>query len=596
MRAGRPSPLVSGRRKSHETQPCFLDRSVILLLARCGVVWLLWPLLGRVCVCFFLGPNDEVPNIHTIDWSATIPHARTQLTNERTNERTEPTNHRVDHHLCTMESPSVSSSELSSMTNIAEPNTRRRTTVGIPSLSSVLLMVAATATYLSLATVSTSYDGYRHESQFHRRIRAVSSSSSSSLSSSSLSSSYNDGNNNNSSNNNHKPTFYWLIDLPDPELGTSLLQTTLCGSSASSSSGWTERTLTHSSLDDDDDDDDTNPFVYLGICCEDPNNNKKPSQSTVFDYPPDTIRTPTSAMAAEPAEYPFATDFRTRVDALRPTGQSVLFATAESALFTTAQIRQMQELLTTTWDVQIRLVHRPMEEWLLLLHHYYQQQQRQQQLPHNRSDQVLSFLDLEHTEWPSTQLFLQAEEQTKHPVQILQDRYQSQFRQVNLVSLSDLYLAHTTNDSPFQQEKDETALLWEYVVCDFVRDAAKLCDHVRRSRTQQSFSNQNEDQPVRVSSFSGPLGSRVFAAQPNDETILCPSPDVLQRLEQVSRRVDRSVHDGSDQWTQDHATFYHARFQEWVASKRYCHAVLGRERTRPNPVLGAAEEHRTSDA
>jgi len=400
-------------------------------------------------------------------------------------------------------------------------------------------MVAATATYLSF----TNYDVYSHETQFHRRIRAVSSSPS-----------YNDVNNN-------RPTFYWLIDLQDPELVTCLFQTTLCGSSASSSSGWTERILSNSSPDDGDDE---HSLVYLGTCGE---RNNKPSQSTVFEYSDDTLRV--SAMA-EPSEYPFATDFMARVDALRPTGQSVLFANTESALFTTGQIRQMQELLTSTWDVQILLVHRPLEEWLLLFHHHQQQQQQQPQQIMTHSN-VFPFLDLEHSELPSTQSFLQAEQQSIHPVQILQRRYQSQFPKVNLVSLSDLYLAHNTNDSPSQRKADETALLWEYVVCDFVHEASPMCEHMHRSETLESFLNQ-QYQPRDASSFSGPLGNRVLEAQQNDETLICPSPNILERLERVAMLVDRSVHGSDDQWTQAHATFYQSRFQEWVASKRYCHS------------------------
>jgi len=387
-----------------------------------------------------------------------------------------------------------------------------------------------------------------------------------------------------------RPTFYLHVGLH--KTGTTFLQRALCFQAK-----FTRPLLLQNNLE------------YLGTCPGAPFKGRiiRHVLPSIFK---DHFRTSTcyvnltqhERLTEIKTDYPFNDNFNfiSRIEALRETGQDVLFVYEVCSCFSDRMIQQLHEFLSPTWDVKILVVHRTFHECLVSFH-----DENHKLLNHelrNWTKQVIP-MDLDNPDIDTSQILAAVENHNKHPAVIVQQMYQRYFQNVRLVSLNEL--------ASFQPKDSKGDPLLEYILCTFVPTAAHVCNlerygrisaYARRRNAQSDRTFDLVTQEAHRQGLIHDSASRTHIAsilrreisqqrlvlqkaaevgfrKPINRTdfdsfpLRCPSLATLERLKRVSTLVDRAVFQNwtkEQVWTEQQQKAHQESFYKLVDQRKLC--------------------------
>ena len=287
--------------------------------------------------------------------------------------------------------------------------------------------------------------------------------------------------------------------------------------------------------------------------------------------------------------YPFDPHFVSLIQNLRSTGRNVLMSNEACVLLTRPMIARLKELLISTWNVKILVVHRNFPDWLVSLHNQWHKLKKEERMSWKKK---VSPFDLQSGGGSiGTRLFNAIQDQTtrRHPAQIIQQLFQEHFDSVELIPLNDLdsllsrldqqQSASVSSSSPAKGDP-----LLEYVLCYWVK-ATHSCQQARsgilNSQIRNSYQDINFDILAQEAYSQGlvPQNSNRIAVARDIASIIqkqrekpilplkCPSNDTLKRFKRVSIDVDSKIYE----WNDARKAAYEETFQRMVDKRVLCY-------------------------
>jgi hypothetical protein len=262
----------------------------------------------------------------------------------------------------------------------------------------------------------------------------------------------------------------------------------------------------------------------------------------------------------------------------RKSGRNAIVVFEELSGVNSRQVQALANLLTPHWNVQILVAYQPLYSWLVS----YQTQLNKQDLFASswQSKSHLPF-DLDD-ERPISTIGLRAiESYTKHPAELVRDKYKQSFDNVHVIPLHVLPEKWGEGDSqlgyifcqilkrhtPQTCQQVESGALGRHVGLNpsvpigydiladraFERKLIPLNSSSSRTKIIDKIRREQESKKLHASDFD----------------LKCTSKEALDRFESLSLELERQLF--HENWTDTSEAAHHAGFEKMLATKSHCH-------------------------